>query len=104
MNEVLEEEIRQRKISDTTLKKTLSLLNASLESTADGILVIDQQDRITGYNQNFMNMWSIPRGLLESGENEDVMKHVLPQLKNPEEISGQYSGTPCHTRHARALT
>ena len=86
MNEVLEEEIRHRKVSDTTLKKTLSLLNASLESTADGILVIDQQDRITGYNQNFMDMWSIPRGLLESGENEDVIKHVLPQLKNPEEF------------------
>jgi PAS domain S-box-containing protein len=86
MNEVLEEEIRHRKVSDTTLKKTLSLLNASLESTADGILVIDQQDRITGYNQNFMDMWSIPRGLLESGENETVMKHVLPQLKNPEEF------------------
>ncbi|MDD1698629.1 MAG: PAS domain S-box protein, partial [Methanoregula sp.] len=34
MNEVLEEEIRQRKISDATLKNTLSLLNASLESTA----------------------------------------------------------------------
>jgi PAS domain S-box-containing protein len=86
MNEVLEEEIWHRKVSDTTLKKTLSLLNASLESTADGILVIDQQDRITGYNQNFMDMWSIPRGLLESGENEAVMKHVLPQLKNPEDF------------------
>ena len=48
--------------------------------------MIDQQDRITGYNQNFMDMWSIPRGLLESGENEDVIKHVLPQLKNPEEF------------------
>jgi len=84
MNIVLEEEIRQRKISDTLLKKTLSLLNASLESTADGIFVVDQKDMITGYNQNFMNMWNIPRELLESGENEVVMNHILPQLKDPE--------------------
>ena len=49
MNIVLEEEIRQRKISDTLLKKTLSLLNASLESTADGIFVVDQKDMIRGY-------------------------------------------------------
>jgi sensor histidine kinase regulating citrate/malate metabolism len=39
---------------------------------------------ITGYNQNFMNMWNIPRELLESGENEVVMNHILPQLKDPE--------------------
>jgi PAS domain S-box-containing protein len=84
INEMLEEEIRQRKISDATLKKTLSLLNASLESTADGIFVVDQQGMITGYNQNFMNMWDIPTDLLESGDNEVVMKHVLPQLKDPD--------------------
>lgn len=86
VNVALEEVIRQRNISDSTLKKTLSLLNASLESTADGIIVIDQVGRITGYNQNFMNMWDIPRDLLESGENYAVTRHVLPELKNPEEF------------------
>jgi len=84
MNVALEEEIRQRKLSDMTLKKTLSLLNASLESTADGILVIDMQGRITGYNQNFMDMWNIPRAVLETGENDKVTNYVLPQLRNPE--------------------
>jgi len=81
-NRVLEEEIRQRKISDTLLKNTLSLLNASLESTADGIFVVDQQDKITSYNQNFVTMWNIPPVLLESGENERVMQYLLPQLRN----------------------
>jgi PAS domain S-box-containing protein len=86
MNVALEEEIRQRKISDATLKNTLSLLNASLESTADGILVVDQQGRITSYNQNFINMWDITESLLESRENNVLMKYVLPQLKNPDEF------------------
>ncbi|MDD1719965.1 MAG: PAS domain S-box protein [Methanoregulaceae archaeon] len=84
MNVALEEEIRQRLVSDTTLKETLSLLNASLESTADGIYVVDTQEKITNYNQNFVNMWNIPLELLESGENEVIMNHVLPQLKDPE--------------------
>src|SRR5665647_1012763 len=82
MNMVLEDEIRQRKISDTMLKNTLSLLNASLESTADGIFVVDQQDKITSYNQNFVTMWNIPKILLESGENERVINYLLPQLRN----------------------
>ena len=86
LNLTLKEEIRHRELADTNLKKTLSLLNASFESTADGILVIDMEGRITGYNQNFMNMWNIPKDLLESGENKTVIKYVLPQLKNPEEF------------------
>ena len=85
MNIVLEEEVMQRTITDTTLKNTLSLLNASLESTADGILVIDMQGRITGYNQNFMDMWNVSRAVLETGENVTVTNHVLPQLRNPAE-------------------
>ena len=84
MNVVLEEEIRQRKISDTTLKNTLSLLHASLESTADGILVVDRQGKITSFNKNFMDMWNIPQEILESGNYRRVIDHVLPQLKNPE--------------------
>ena len=86
MNVILKEEIRQRKFSDTSLKKTLSLLNASLESTADGILVVDLQGKITNYNQNFVNMWSIPPDLLESKEIERIIRYILPQLKNPEEF------------------
>ena len=84
MNVTLEEEVRQRKISDSTLKNTLSLLNASLESTADGILVVDQQGKITSFNKNFMNMWNIPQDVLESGDSQTVINHVLAQLKNPE--------------------
>ena len=83
MNMALNEEIRQRNLSDTTLKKTLSLLNASLESTADGIYVVDLQGRITGYNQNFMTMWNIPPALLKTGENETVVNYVQSQIKSP---------------------
>ena len=86
MNMLLNEEIRQRNISDTALKNTLSLLNATLESTADGILVVDQQGKITSYNQNFVTLWNIPGDLLESGKNFQVMNHLIQQLKNPEEF------------------
>jgi len=87
MNVMLEEEIRQRTIADKTLKNTLSLLHAALESTADGIYVVNQWGKITSYNLNFVTMWNIPPAVLESGENRIVMNHVLPQLKNPEEFA-----------------
>ena len=50
-NAALKEEIAQRKLAEATTRKTLSLLNAALESTADGILVVDSRGKITGYQQ-----------------------------------------------------
>ena len=84
INTMLEEQIRHRTISDKTLKNTLSLLNAALESTADGICVVDQLGTITSYNLNFVTMWNIPPDLMESRENMRVMNYILPQLKNPD--------------------
>ena len=97
MNISLEEEIRQRKLADTTLKNTLSLLHASLESTADGIFVVDQKGKITSYNQNFVNMWHIPPGLMASAENEKVMNHILPQLMNPKIFLSHMKELESHT-------
>ncbi|MDO9539190.1 MAG: PAS domain S-box protein [Methanocalculus sp.] len=84
LNTTLIQEIQQRELSDIRLKKAFSLLNATLESTADGICVIDLQNRITSYNQNYVFMWNIPRDLIESRDSIEVMNYLLPQLKNPE--------------------
>jgi PAS domain S-box-containing protein len=87
MNITLKKEIAQRKLIDENLKKTLSLLNASLESTADGILVVDRQGMITSYNQNFVNMWNIPRDLMKTREYLIIIKYFLEQIKEPEGFS-----------------
>jgi PAS domain S-box-containing protein len=87
LNVTLQEEIWQRKESDSTLKNTLSLLHASLESTADGILVVNKQGKITSYNQNFITMWCIPEDMLAGGDDETIIKFILPQLKNPGEFN-----------------
>ena len=38
----------------------------TLDSTADGILVVDREGRITSFNQRFAEMWRIPDELLET--------------------------------------
>ena len=83
MNAALKEEIMQRNLSDLTLNTTMSLLNASLESTADGLLVIDLEGKITSFNQNFVNMWNIPRQRMDLMESQVVLKVMQPQLKDP---------------------
>ena len=42
------------------IKQTMSLLNATLESTADGLLVVDNFGKVVRYNEKFLKMWRIP--------------------------------------------
>jgi len=82
-NKALREEIAQRKLAEVTARKTLSLLNATLESTADGIYVVDRSGKITGYNQHFVSMWNIPDPVLGSRDDHTVTDFLMTQLKNP---------------------
>ena len=53
----------QRQV-ENELEKLLAELRATLESTADGILVSDLEGAIRGYNQRFAEMWDLPQELL----------------------------------------
>jgi len=61
-----------------------SLLRTTLESTADGILVVDRAGKIVTFNQKFRKMWHIPENLMNTGNDDDALRHVLQQLKDPE--------------------
>ncbi|HVP94605.1 MAG TPA: PAS domain S-box protein [Methanoregulaceae archaeon] len=68
---------------ENELRNTLSLLNSSLESTADGILVVDNAKKITSFNQNFLEMWKIPRETIESRGEPALVELLLTRVKNP---------------------
>ena len=65
------------------MKEALSLLNATLESTADGILVISSDNKVTGINEKFKNIWNIPESILESKDDQKLLAYVTRNLKNP---------------------
>lgn len=62
----------------------LSLLKATVESTVDGILVVDQEGEIRLYNQRFLDMWQIPPSAIASGDDNQVLAAVLEQLEDPQ--------------------
>jgi len=68
------------------LAQTASLLSTTLDSTADGILVVDANGRIESFNAKFADMWSIPRSVLDSRDDDQALASVLDQLEEPDEF------------------
>ena len=67
-----------------SLRESEELLGATLESTADGILVVDEKGIVTRTNRRFARMWQIPDDLIQAGDEKRLLDYVLDQLKEPE--------------------
>ncbi|QDQ40879.1 EAL domain-containing protein [Legionella geestiana] len=68
------------------LEKSLSLLRATLESTADGIMMVNGKGEVVDWNQKFVEMWRIPSQMLESGKESIGFEYILSQLSDPESV------------------
>jgi len=78
------EDVTERKAAVKELRDGRELLQATLESTADGIMVITEDGHVTHSNARFAEMWQIDAGLLQRGKNEELLDCVLGQLVDPE--------------------
>jgi diguanylate cyclase (GGDEF)-like protein/PAS domain S-box-containing protein len=56
------------------------LLASILNSTADGLLVIDRSGKILAWNDTFVSMWNLPLGVIESRNDDAAIAAVLDQL------------------------
>ena len=79
----LKETIFELKKAEEALKDSATLLKATIESTADGILVVDEIGQVLSKNTRFGEMWTIPKNILKSNDDEKLLNFVLDQLKDP---------------------
>lgn len=79
-------DVSERKKADKALAESFSVLEATLESTADGILVVNAQGRIIRFNKKFTELWGIPQEILVTGDDNKAIGFVLDQLKEPDKF------------------
>ncbi|MDI1433975.1 AAA family ATPase [Polyangium sorediatum] len=77
-------DVTSRKRAEEVLRHSYSLLEATLESTADGILVVDETQRAVRYNRRFVEMWGIPEDVLATASDSIFLSFVRDQLLDPE--------------------
>ncbi len=85
--------IAEQKRAEEELALMASQLRATLEATADGILVLDRKKRITNMNRRFSKMWQLPDELLLRHEDGRLLDYVLARIALPD----------LHTKHLMEL-
>jgi diguanylate cyclase (GGDEF)-like protein len=84
IKELFDAQLAAKEHSEQELEALISLQRATLESTADGILVVDRDGHIVSFNQRFKQMWRIPDEILEIGGAQRTLNYVCDQLRDPE--------------------
>ena len=84
-------DVTERKITEASLRNSISLLNSTFESTADGIVVLDLNDQLVVYNERFVEMWQIPSEMLESRDVQEIRRYVMRQIEDPERLLAKFT-------------
>lgn len=58
------------------------LLSSILNSTGDGLLVIDRAGKILAWNDLFVSMWNLPLGVIESRHEAEALAAILGQISD----------------------
>jgi two-component system cell cycle sensor histidine kinase/response regulator CckA len=80
----LARDITERQMAEMALRRSETSLQAILRSTADGILAVSTENRVLFANERFVEMWRIPPGLIEGGDNSALLQYVLDHLTDPQ--------------------
>jgi signal transduction histidine kinase/ActR/RegA family two-component response regulator len=73
------------------LAHSLSMMRATLDATTDGILVTDENGKITDFNTKFTELWRIHPAVLDALEHNVFQEVVCKQLKDPQAFLARIS-------------
>ncbi|MGA7142984.1 MAG: PAS domain S-box protein [Desulfobacterales bacterium] len=84
--EELEKRCLKQEALGRALRESEELLKSTIEATADGILVVDEDGKILHANKRYAQIWNIPNELLETRDDRKLLDYVLDQLLYPDEF------------------
>ena len=81
-------DITERKSRERELLLANTVLNTEQETSLDGVLVVDENEKMVSFNKNFVEMWGLSDEVVQSRSNQEALQSVLEQLESPDEFLG----------------
>jgi diguanylate cyclase (GGDEF)-like protein/PAS domain S-box-containing protein len=79
-------DVTDHKVMEDKLSFSNILLTTAIESSPDAILIVDETGRIIKFNRHFIDLWGVPRELIDTGLDEPVLKTVASRVKDQDEF------------------
>ena len=90
------------------LAHSLAMMRATLESTTDGILVTDGGGVVTGFNEKFLEMWRVPRAVMDAKEHQHLLEVISRHFEDPQRMVARvddiYAASPAESYDLLELT
>ena len=77
-------DVTRENAAETALRANVSLLQATLDATADGIMVAALDRRLQAFNQRFVEMFALPDNLLASRDGWKVRDWIASLTEEPD--------------------
>ena len=92
-------DITRQKRSARELQKSFSLLRATLDSAAEGILVVDERGKISNFNASFVQMWRVPEEIAATRDEDRLLAFLLESVEDSGDFAKKVMGL--HSRRDR---
>jgi len=73
-------DITEKKKAEEEIKESRSKIEAILHSTLDGIYATDKQGKILMYNNRFLSLWKISKGLIKPEADDKILDIINDQV------------------------
>ncbi len=83
---IIGKDLTDRKKTKEDLQKNEEILRATLNATADGILVVTNSREVVDCNPLFQKMWKIPQYIIDTRDEVELLNFVSNQLENPNDF------------------
>ena len=85
-------DITRQKRSERELQKSFSLLRATLDSAAEGILVVDERGKISNFNASFVHMWRVPEEIAAARDEDRLLAFLLDSVEDSGDFAKKVMG------------
>jgi PAS domain S-box-containing protein len=83
---VFSRDVTERRLAEDEMRFRNLILSTQLDTSLDGIQVVDVLGRTISSNQRFADMWGIPSDVIESETEQHLLQRMIEKVVQPEEF------------------